>query len=238
MKPKYMEDVDCVIVAGDIDSIALTAGFRAKEFFNSLNGALCCVVLGNHDFYGMDLNLGYKRWEEFLAEWPNVHLLNRDSIMCGKYRIAGVSLWTDFSLDGTPEISAAAAQLGISDFTSIGFRGSFISPPVMIDRHLKDRAYLQVLTQDEVPTVIVTHFVPFREAIDEMWRGSKLNAYFTTDQASWLCRPNIPAVLFGHTHSTFDQVLGGTTRGVCNPRGYPGEHKARKHYIPQVIDLP
>ncbi len=236
VKPKYLEGVDLVICAGDIDSIALTGGFRAKEFFDSLNGVQCCVALGNHDLYGTDLHLGYEEWTTFLKQWPNIHLLNRDFITVGGYRVAGASLWTSFELDGTPGFSAEVARLGIADFGMIRYRGGPLQPQNLIEHHIDDVGFLKALvTGDSHPTIVVTHFVPLAAAIAPQWQGSKLNPYFTTDQVSWLARPSVPLCCFGHTHSPFDQVIG-TTRFACNPRGYPNEIR-RKHYVPQLIEL-
>lgn len=237
-KPKYLEGVDVVIVAGDIDAIARTGGARAQEFFNSIGNIPTMVVLGNHDFYGMDLNLGHARWASFLAQWPNVHLLHRDFAMVGGYRFAGATLWTDFSLDGTPGFSSEVARVGISDFTEIGYRGGALHPDTMVLHHIEDRSFLNAIVRhDDVKTVVITHFVPFRAAIDPVWAGSKLNPYFTTDCAEWLLHPNVPLVCFGHTHSPFDGALD-QTRVLCNPRGYPGEHPRRKHYKPVIVELP
>ena len=69
--------------------------------------------------------------------------------------------------------------------------------------------------------VVVTHFPPTLEAIDqELYTGDKNNAYFVNDAEPLVRYVGAKLWVAGHTHSPFDYRVGGT-RVIGNPRGYP-----------------
>jgi hypothetical protein len=49
-------------------------------------------------------------------------------------------------------------------------------------------------------------------------------------------RPQIKLWTHGHTHEPFDYMIG-TTRVVCNPRGYSGHEPKADNFKLQYIDL-
>jgi hypothetical protein len=48
--------------------------------------------------------------------------------------------------------------------------------------------------------------------------------------------PQIKVWTHGHTHETFDYMVG-TTRIVCNPRGYDGYEERAYNFKLEVIEL-
>jgi hypothetical protein len=49
-------------------------------------------------------------------------------------------------------------------------------------------------------------------------------------------RPEIALWTHGHTHEDFDYMIG-TTRVVCNPRGYIGHESRADTWQPKLITL-
>jgi hypothetical protein len=49
-------------------------------------------------------------------------------------------------------------------------------------------------------------------------------------------RPQIKLWTHGHTHEPFDYMIG-TTRVVCNPRGYSGHEPRADNFKLQYLDI-
>ena len=75
--------------------------------------------------------------------------------------------------------------------------------------------------------VVVGHHAPSRMSTHERWKDEYLmnGCYSSVMYEFILDRPEIALWTHGHTHEDFDYMIG-TTRVVCNPRGYVG-HEAR-----------
>ena len=71
--------------------------------------------------------------------------------------------------------------------------------------------------------VVITHFPPTPEAIDqELYANDHNNPYFINDTEPLVEYFGAKLWVSGHTHSPFDYRVG-QTRVIGNPRGYPGE---------------
>ena len=69
------------------------------------------------------------------------------------------------------------------------------------------------------PTVGITHFAPSLRSVAPQFAGSPVNACFVSDLDAHILRWQPALWLHGHTHDSFDYRIG-STRIVCNPRGY------------------
>lgn len=103
------------------------------------------------------------------------------------------------------------------------------SPEDSVEDHKKAMQYINhVLMNDETkPYVVVTHHTPSWQSCAPKWQGDRvMNGAFHTELGDFIAyRPQIKLWVHGHTHDEFDYEIG-TTRIVCNPRGYNG-HEAR-----------
>ena len=103
------------------------------------------------------------------------------------------------------------------------------SPQDSVDDHKQAMQYINhVLMNDETKKyVVVTHHTPSWQSCAPKWAGDRvMNGAFHTELGDFIAyRPQIKLWVHGHTHDDFDYEIG-TTRIVCNPRGYNG-HEAR-----------
>ena len=77
----------------------------------------------------------------------------------------------------------------------------------------------------EAGDVAVTHHLPHPNSTPAMFAASPLNRFFVAgDATELLAGAGARLWLHGHTHSPRDYVVG-TTRVLCNPRGYPHERR-------------
>jgi 3',5'-cyclic AMP phosphodiesterase CpdA len=200
-------------------------------------GAPVFVILGNHDHYRAGSGPTAPTYESRVAAWrrtcaaAGVRLLERDTALIGDYRIVGCTWWSAIDWNDEPnhplrsrfasdaDFARHAVAEGINDFRMI--RGWSVADHVR--RHTEDTAWLTDLlvhADDGRKPIVLTHFLPHRATIDAQFRGSSLNAYFTTHRPDLVRHAHV--WLFGHTHTHVDLEIDGV-RLVANPRGYPGE---------------
>lgn len=224
--PPFVADpaADILILAGDIgnglpDTQTMDWLYRLSDSAHWDEGIL--MVMGNHDYYGQDLDHAADLWREALKA-TRIRLLNRDVAQLGSVRIAGCTLWTDY--DRADRVAMLMAQRCLSDHAWITLDGKPALPDAMLAAHQTDLQFLRGLTpgSDDAPLVIVTHHAPSPRSISPQFAGDALNPAFVSDleHVMHAIRPAVWA--HGHVHSPHDYQVG-PTRVVCNPLGYPGE---------------
>ena len=223
--------VDLIVLAGDISSPAGGAPSRlAESRLTSLLGACndsapTVLVAGNHDFYGATIYDRLKVLRDLSHTFRRVRFLEDEAVDVAGLRVAGATLWTNFSLPGYNFGVREAQQM--NDFRMIGGTDEpgAIKPAEMVRRYNASAVFLaREMQSARPPDLVVTHFLPAPEAIDVRYARSPLNAYFCTDLRHLMGGPEAPHTwAFGHTHHSVDRKVRDT-RIVCNPRGYPGEN--------------
>ena len=99
------------------------------------------------------------------------------------------------------------------------------SPEDSVADHGKMMAYIDHATREPGSYIVVGHHCPSEQSVAECYKGNLLNGAFRSRLDDFiLARPQIKLWLHGHTHHNFDYEIG-STRVVCNPRGYI-EHEA------------
>ena len=76
-------------------------------------------------------------------------------------------------------------------------------------------------SRPEMPWVVVGHHAPSKQSTKPRYQKDvTVNGAYSSDLSEFILdRPQIKLWTHGHTHDTFDYMIG-TTRIVCNPRGY------------------
>jgi predicted phosphohydrolase len=205
---------DVLVLAGDIASGSTNTVDVIKHFLRC-GFPNIVYVPGNHEYYGTDFDDFNQKMRSKCSELNGVHYLNGDSIVINGVKFVGATLWTNF---GDNPLSEHAAKTGINDFRVIkGFGVSRCAQTYYDHVDYIKQAYE---TRDDMPVVVVTHFLPARECIAPRWRGANLlNDYFANDLGEYIAGMSNTTWMFGHTHDATDIQLG-TTRVVANPHGY------------------
>lgn len=235
--------VDLVVIAGDLgapmgtpNTPSIVVEKRVDKFLRACTAVAPVVfVPGNHDFMGREYLDRVKEFCSWMDRYPGLHVLMGQSVTIAGVKIAGATLWSDFSwcAVGMREL------LTVPDFHHIQVVGQRLTPDKMAALHRQDRAALLNEIADGAD-VVVTHFLPCPESIHPRFARSTLNSYFCTDQRSVMHDAEglgrAPRLwIHGHTHHPVD-VQVGQTRVVCNPRGYPFEKSGYNSKL--VIELP
>ncbi len=222
-------DAHALILAGDlcngipgVQSAAWLA--KLKDFSWPLG---IYMVLGNHDYYNLDLDEAASAWQEIfdLIEVP-VQVLNRTVATLdapgGQVRLAGCTYWTDF--DRNNPLLLFHAEKTIADYKWIKVGDRRIRTGDVLQAHERDREWLLQLppgSQDD-PLVVVTHHAPSWRSVHPDRKTDILNGVYVS-ASEWIAEQLTPAAwIHGHVHARCD-YWHGSTRIVSNPIGYCGE---------------
>lgn len=183
-------------------------------------------VAGNHEFYHGKWNQSLHTLGDLCAKYPNVYFLERGYKKIDDVAFVGGTLWTDMN-KGDP-LTLHAARDMMNDFNLIrkdleGY--SKLKPVDTVYRHRETLAYIKEIVDKKQHDkyVVVGHHSPSFQSCHPMYSEDRImNGCYHSDLTEFILdRPQIKLWTHGHTHHCFDYLIG-TTRIVCNPRGYEG----------------
>ena len=185
-------------------------------------------VAGNHEFYHGKFFAGIDYLREECAKFPNVYFLENDTKIIDDVVFMGATLWTDCNKHDPFTLHALADMM--NDFRIIrhdyaGYRT--LKPTDIADRHRKTLQYFKTAMDGYPPEqklVVVGHHTPSHMSCHPQYAHDYImNGGYHSDLSDFILdHPQIKLWTHGHTHHPFDYVIG-STRVVCNPRGYEND---------------
>lgn len=225
-------DADVAVVAGDVLSRGAENSIEWLAQHVAPVLPVVCVA-GNHEWYGCRYGIDEGMRRAKALRLPDVHFLEDGEAVLGSVRFVGCTLWTDFELDGSEARDVAWAMMNvggllsdfggaIQDFNEPGGKLTTMRAKVL---HERSRTFLRETLDQPFygPTVVVTHHAPHRRSVHARYRDSTLNAGFVSDLEGLILSGRPALWVHGHVHDSHDYTVG-STRVVCNPRGYGGEN--------------
>jgi hypothetical protein len=96
-------------------------------------------------------------------------------------------------------------------------------------------------TLDENPNdnfIVVGHHAPSKESTKPRYRDDyDINGAYSSDLSEFILdNPRIKIWTHGHTHDEYDYNVG-STRILCNPRGYDGYEERSYHFKLKFFDI-
>jgi predicted phosphodiesterase len=224
-------DADLIILAGDI-------GIGTKGLEWAASNAIDKPVIyinGNHEYYRYAHPKLVNRMREMEFE-TDIYFLEKNECLIGDIRFLGCTLWTDFNLQGSVPLAMLQAGYGMNDFKLI--RNSArnyakFHPNDSLVIHRESLYWLeQCLKTSTQKTVVVTHHAPSIISIPDCYKGSSLNPAFASDLSELILSYQPALWVHGHLHTPSDYFIG-TTRVICNPKGYPQEENTG--FVPDMV---
>lgn len=231
-------DADICLCAGDISGIVeMSMQFLLRNISPRMP---VVMALGNHEFYGATIDAGVKTAKR-MTEGTNITVLENETLVLGKVRMIGATLWTDFEIEHgvenelpLPERKSYAINVCkryMMDFHAI-FRSDWpktrmpglLTAKELIERHMESRAFIASELEDEFDgsTVVLSHHAPLPQSLHPAFRGHPSNGAFASDLSAMIAQGKPDLWVHGHVHHFLD-YREGTTRVICNPRGYERE---------------
>jgi predicted phosphodiesterase len=227
---------DVVILAGDVDLGAASLDYAATV--QKWLAVPVLLIAGNHEFYHAAHHETLLALRHQAAGLSRVYFLENDRLdlrLRDRWvRFLGCTLWTDFALFGTEtrDHALAHAAQAMTDF-----RGTIaiqehrrFQPEHALALHHRSRAWLEaeLAAEFEGVTVVMTHHAPSYRSVPQQYRRDLLSAAYASDLEVLLQNRGTALWVHGHTHTSMDYV-SGSTRVICNPRGYR-PYELNKHF--------
>lgn len=225
--PLVIPDADVCVMAGDLCRGPVNGVRWLAE--NVGHAVPCVYVAGNHEFYRGSIVEGIEEGRQAAARFPYVHFLENEAVTLNGVRFLGATLWTDYQVEGHQQMAMMHARERMNDYKRISLQKKpwrrFV-PEEAARLHRQSREFLAAELQEQtLPTVVITHHLPHPNSIPARFQGDLLNAAYASDLSD-LFEVGGPALwVHGHTHDSRDHGIG-STRIVCNPRGYDDENEA------------
>ena len=222
-------------------------------------------VMGNHEHYHGDYAISASKIRTMLKDHSldNVHFLEKQVWDHGDYRFVGGTLWTD--MNGEDGMTMQHVSRRMNDFqicensnrmvnyrvfdaddadhkkVKFKTRPGTLSPHDVVEDHkamltLIDETYK--VTPPWMTMVVVGHHAPSKGSEHPRYKHDQLmnGAYNSRLEDFILARPGIKLWTHGHTHEDFDYMIG-STRVVCNPRGYINYEERADRFELKVVGV-
>ena len=198
-------------------------------------------IAGNHEFYHGNWKASVQYLRDECSKFDNVYFLEQDLKVINDVTFIGATLWTDCN-KGDPLTLHALGDM-MNDFRIIrndehGY--TKLRPAHTMHRHQKTLSYLKAVLTDlkDNKVVFVGHHAPTFSSVHERFINDKLmNGGYASDLSEFILdHPQIVLWCHGHMHDPSDYLVG-TTRVVCNPRGYAGHDPQADVFETKFLDI-
>lgn len=246
---KNTENAELLILSGDIcvaKDLVFKESTRSENwmtFFEQVSSEFKNVIyiMGNHEHYHGDFAKSYEQLKDALSDLPNIHVMEKEFISFGDVTFVAGTLWTDMNKEDPSTLYSIKGYMNdyriIEDSSEVVNYKSFddegkptfktrpakFSPEKSVSEH---KAMLKLIDDvcSGLPSekiVVVGHHAPSKLSTKPQYEDDVMvNGAYSSDLSAFILdRPQIKVWTHGHTHHNFDYMLG-STRIVCNPRGY------------------
>lgn len=215
------DKVDVCVLAGDI-TVGEGIPNALKQFCDRYEQVI--FTFGNHEFYNSNRNSVISWTLDAVAANSNLTWLDCDTKVIGGKRFVGTPMWFRDAPDNKRWTDCMNDFQVIEGFADWVYKEN--------ERALK---YLEKNVQKG--DIVVTHYLPSWKSVAPQFKDSNLNRFFVCDVEP-LIRKKKPALFtHGHTHSSFDYLIG-KTRVVANPFGYARYEENAKFLFDKIVEVP
>ena len=224
-------EADAVVLAGDIH-VRHHGLDWARQKFPDLP---VLYVLGNHEYYDQAMPTHLERLRQ-MAAGSNVSVLENEAFSIGGTTFLCCTLWTDFALHGKAPLHALTAIQVMTDYRIIrvGPTNRRLRPRDTAALHRRSARWLAAAARRHSgeKIVVITHHAPSIASVPGHFRGDPVSAAYASRCDELVEQSGAALWIHGHLHSQSDYTIG-STRVVCNPRGYPDQRNPR--FVPDLV---
>jgi hypothetical protein len=220
------------------------------------------LIMGNHEHYHGDYAQTAKVIRTVVGEFSNVHFLDKEWRIIDGVLFFGGTLWTDMNGEDPTTLHQIAYMM--NDYRGVKNSSKTVSYKVPLYDENNQESWTfkerpaQFTPEDSVEdhkrfltnldealnshpgltTVVVGHHAPSKASTHPRYRTEVItNGAYSTNLDNWILdRRQIKLWTHGHTHEDFDYMIG-TTRVVCNPRGYDGYEARADNFKLKYVEI-
>jgi len=227
--PEPVSDVERAIIANSQGmGRRQQAAQRFRDFLKrcSFQFPHVIYVAGNHEFYHGKFPDAIQYLRTECAKFPNIYFLEMDTKEIDGVTFVGSTLWTDMNRGDPLTLHAIGDMMNDYHIVRNSEHGyTKLRPAHTASRHRKSLEYIKKVVEMDPSKkyVVVGHHAPSKLSTKPKYKDDHImNGAYSSDLSEFIMdHPQIKLWTHGHTHDTFDYVLG-STRIICNPRGYEG----------------
>jgi hypothetical protein len=259
---KNTEGADVLILSGDICVAADVLhkdesdkkSRKIHDFFEMCSKEYKNVIyiVGNHEHYNGDFQQTIPHLKDSLGYLDNLHILDKEIVTIDDVTFIGGTLWTDMNKEDASTMISISGMM--NDFIKVAngriqngiqaeddkpyYRIKRLTPQDVVDDHKKMLDYIRIIIEGKYDQkfVVVGHHAPSKLSTKPKYQDDyEMNGAYSSDISEFMLdHPQIKLWTHGHTHDTFDYIVG-STRVVCNPRGYIKYEQRADEFDPNII---
>jgi len=211
-------------------------------------------VMGNHEHYHGDFLNTIGDLRSRLNYLRNLHILDKEQIAIRDTIFIGGTLWTD--MNNQDPITLLHMKGMMNDFRCVKNgnrvtifkdedgkfhkRESRFTPEDTVEDHKEMLAYIRMMVEGkwDQKFVVVGHHAPSKMSTHPRYQKEEImNGGYSSDLSEFIMdHPQIKLWTHGHTHEDFDYMIG-STRIVCNPRGYDGHENRADEFKLKFVEI-
>lgn len=200
-------------------------------------------VAGNHEFYHGRWSASLDHLREACAVYPNIYFLEREVKVINEVSFVGATLWTDCNKSDPLTLHGLTDMMNDYRIIRNDERGyTKLRPAHSMYRHQQTLSYLKAILPDmkDRKVVFVGHHAPSAMSIHDRYKHNVhyiMNGGYHSELSEFILdHPQIKLWTHGHMHDPVDYMVG-TTRVVCNPRGYGGHDPQADVFELKFLDI-
>ena len=211
-------------------------------------------VMGNHEHYHGDFLNTIGDLRSRLNYLRNLHILDKEQIAIRDTIFIGGTLWTD--MNNQDPITLLHMKGMMNDFRCVKNgnrvtifkdedgkfhkRESRFTPEDAVEDHKEMLSYIRMMVEGkwDQKFVVVGHHAPSKQSTHPRYQKEEImNGGYSSDLSEFIMdHPQIKLWTHGHTHEDFDYMIG-STRIVCNPRGYDGHENRADEFKLKFVEI-
>ena len=248
------EGADVLILGGDIcvakdlmkkDDYGILDRFGRSEAWHTFFQECCqrfphvIYIMGNHEHYHGDFRDTVANIRDRLGYLVNLHILDKEMVQLDGVSFIGGTLWTDMNKEDP--ITLLHMKGMMNDFRCVmnGDNRRFLPEDAVVD-HKEMLEYIRMTIEGKFDQkfVVVGHHAPSKASTHPRYADEVImnGGYSTSLDEFIMDHPQIKLWTHGHCHNKFDYMIG-STRIVCNPRGYDGYEDLADRFKLQYVDI-
>jgi len=220
---------------------------RAEKYYNFIEKCSqrfpnVLLIAGNHEHYYGDFADTLALMKGAFSDLNNVYVLDKESIVIGDITFFGGTLWTDMNKEDP--VTMYMIKNAMNDFncirnTLIGPHTKFQPEDAVTDHNDFLEKLKTLLAMKPTEKIVVCgHHSPSKLSTHPKYKDEVLmNGGYSSDLSNFILdNSNIKLWTHGHTHDPFDYMFG-STRIVCNPRGYHGYEQQAEEFQLKYLEV-
>lgn len=225
----------------------------------------CCLrfphvvyIMGNHEHYHGDYADTITTLRNRLGYLVNLHILDKEMVQLGGVSFIGGTLWTDMNnedpitllhmKDMMNDFRCVVNSKNVVNFKTFDEGNNVIfktrvakfTPEDAVKDHKKMMEYIRLMIEGKFDQkfVVVGHHAPSKQSTHPRFQNETImnGGYSTALDEFIMDHPQIKLWTHGHTHEDFDYMIG-STRIVCNPRGYDAYEDRADRFQLKFVDV-